>query len=321
DGDGDLNVDGAAATLGQSWSEPTAHVIKTSTSTAENVFLMAGGYDENQDKPLYVYDPVDPDPDMSQYRADTDTYGRAVFAVNYLTGAVSKLNVNAGNFSDMTHCIVDVQGFDTNGNMITNRVYAGDLGGNIFAFEDDDGDGTWSRRKFFSSSETDSVQRKIFYAPDAIEELFGQKLAEKKGWFIRLDQNAGEKVTSSMLVYNGVVYFTTYTPDTGTPPSDPCETVSGHGLSRLYALNYQTGEAAFEWSDVEETDNTEDHNIVHKGRLDRSMIIGTSIASAPVIAMLRGGPEMYIAGEDKIGHQSIDETKKLRTFFWRQLNN
>ncbi len=377
DGDGDTVVDGSDATLGQSWSEPTAHVIKTSSSTTETVFLMAGGYDVNQDKE--PYDPVDPPADP---RASTDTYGRAVFTINYLTGAVSKLDFNAGNYSDMTHCIVDVSGFDSNGNTYTNRVYAGDLGGNIFAFEDDDGDGTWSRRKFFSSSAIDGVQRKIFYAPDAVEEIFGemtffgtgdranpegtavenriyaiknywedltgfttltesdlydatedlialakptdqalerQKLAEKKGWFIKLDQNTGEKVTSPMLVFNGVVYFTTYAPDTGTPPSDPCETVSGHGQARLYALNYATGEAAFDWSNIVETDG--DGNTVNIGRSDRSKIIGTSIASAPVIAILKGALRMYTGVPKGVLTGTVGTTAALNTFFWRQMNN
>jgi type IV pilus assembly protein PilY1 len=386
DGDHDGILDGDNAMLGQSWSEPTVQKIRPSTgSDPETVFLMAGGYDTNQDKPIYVYDPVDPDPDMSLYRADNDTKGRAVFTINVLTGAVSKLNVNAGNYSAMTHCIVDVSGFDTNGNGITNRVYAGDLGGNVFAFEDDNGDGSWSRRMFFSASAVDSVQRKIFYAPDAVEETYGEMiffgtgdradpegtavvnriyavknhwedgstfstlnesnlydatedlivlgnasqqteareaLATGNGWFIRLDQNAGEKVTSPTTVFNGVVYFTTYTPESGsTDPSDPCEVVSGRGQARLYALNYKTGEAAFEWSDIAETDNTDDHNVVNKGKYDRSKIIGTSIASAPVVAVLQGGPQIYIGVEGGVKKEDPNVTKAMETFFWRQLNN
>jgi type IV pilus assembly protein PilY1 len=380
DGNGDNTADGIGATLGQSWSEPTVQTINTSSSTTEKVFLMAGGYDANQDKPVYVYDPADPGPpDMSQFRADTDTVGKSVFTVNVTTGAISKLNVNAGYYSDMTHCIVDASGFDANGNGITNRVYAGDLGGNVFAFEDDNGDGTWSQRKFFSASEADSVQRKIFYAPDAVEETYGEMiffgtgnranptetsvvnriyaiknhwedpfttlnennlydatddkialgtdqekvtaqdaLVNGNGWFIRLE-NLGEKVTSAVVVYNGVVYFTTYSPDSGTPPADQCEVVSGQGQARLYALNYKTGEAAFEWSDIAETDAL--GNTVSKGKLDRSMIIGTSIASAPAIAILEGGPQIYIGVQGGVKQINPSVTQNMQTFFWRQLNN
>jgi type IV pilus assembly protein PilY1 len=390
DGNGNGVIDGTEAgsdntVLGESWTEPTIQKISTSSSTTETVFLMAGGYDTNQDKPIYVYDPADPNPDMSQYRANNDTKGKAVFTIDVSTGAVSKLNVNAGYYSDMTNCIVDASGFDSNGNGITNRVYAGDLGGNMFAFEDDNSDGTWSYRKFFSASAVDNVQRKIFYAPDAVEESYGEMiffgtgdranpnntsvvnriyaiknhwedpstfttltenslydatddlivkgtdgttgtkagaraaLENGNGWFIQLDQNAGEKVTSPVLVFNGVVYFTTFTPESATPPTDQCEVVSGQGQARLYALNYKTGEAAFEWSDLAETDAA--GNTVTKGRWDRSKIIGTSIASAPVVAILQGGPQIYIGVQGGVQQINPNVTQNMVTFFWRQLSN
>jgi type IV pilus assembly protein PilY1 len=376
--------------LGQSWSDPTIQTIRTSGTTTETVFLLAGGYDTNQDKPFYVYDPLEPNPDMTPYRADTDSVGKAVFTVNVSTGVISKLNVNAGYYSGMTHSIVDVSGFDTNGNGITNRVYAGDMGGNIFAFEDD-GTGNWSYRKFFSApvdyTTTIPIQpitRKIFYAPDAVEESYGEMiffgtgnradptetdlvnriyaiknhwetlstfntltendlydatddtialgtdgptgtkaaaqeaLSTGNGWFIRLE-NTGEKVTSPVVVFNGVVYFTTYTPESGSTGNGTCDVVSGQGTARLYALNYKTGEAAFEWSDVAETDAS--GNTVSKGKLDRSKIIGTSIASAPVIAILQGGPQIYIGVQGGVQQLNPSVTKNMETFFWRQLNN
>jgi len=385
DGNNDIIPDGDGALLGQSWSEPTTHTIKKSSgSDKETVFLLAGGYDENQDKPL----PANPPTILSTERAENDTIGRAVFTINVETGVLSKLDVNAGYYSAMTHSIVDVSGFDSNGNGITNRVYAGDLGGNMFAFDDDDGDGTWSQRKFFSAPvEASTARRKIFYSPDAVEETYGEmiffgtgdradpegssvvnrvyaiknnwedlstfttlsesdlydatldliilgslteqanahtQLADKDGWFIKLDQNTGEKVTSPVVVFNGVAYFTTYTPESGPAPDpsvDPCEVVSGRGVARLYALNYKTGEAAFEWSDIEETDGTDEHNVVPKGRWDRSKIIGTSIASAPVIAILEGGPQIYIGVEGGVKKEDPDVTKTMETFFWRQINN
>ena len=367
DGDGIDGVDGINANLGQSWCMPTVHKIKTS-SGSDTVFLLGGGYDTNQD--------------LSTPTA-SDTLGRAVFTIKVPDGAISTLNFNAGNYTDMTHCFVDVSGFDSTGNGYTNRVYAGDLGGCIFAFEDDDQDGTWSRRKFFSASADDSIQRKIFYAPDAIEEHFGEMiffgtgdradpekttvvnriyaiknswedlatfttltesdltdvtdnlivlgtdtqktevreaLANSKGWYIRLE-NSGEKVTSSVTVFNGVVYFTTYTPESGGggEGEDPCVVVSGRGQARLYALNYKTGEAAFEYS--EETETDAEGNVVTQGKLDRSKVIGTSIASAPSIAVLEGGPRMYIGVEGGILTQNPNVTAALNTYYWRQIND
>jgi type IV pilus assembly protein PilY1 len=370
DGDNNGSADGADATLGQSWSAPTVRELKTS-SGSETVFLMAGGYDDNQDKdPSHPTDP----------QAPSDSEGRAVFTVKVSDGTIGKLNVNAGYYADMTHSIVDVAGFDANGNGYTNRVYAGDLAGNIFAFEDDNGDGIWSSRKLFSASAVDGVKKKIFYSPDAVGESYGEMiffgtgdranpegtgvvnriyaiknewtgtgfstltesdlldvtdnlivlgdatqraqaaldLANRKGWYIRLE-NLGEKVTSFVTVFKGVVYFTTYTPESGgPPPADPCVDVSGRGEARLYAVNYKTGEAAFEWSDLFEEDG--ENNEVSKGKYDRTTIIGTSIASAPVIAVLRDGPQIYIGVEAGIGSFNPNVTKAMETFFWRQID-
>ncbi|MBW2089693.1 MAG: hypothetical protein JRI37_12055 [Deltaproteobacteria bacterium] len=353
DGDGNGSADGIAATLGQSWCQPTTHTIKTSTGS-DDVFLLGGGYDTNQDQTT---------------PSATDTVGRAVFAIKISDGAISSLNVNAGYYTDMTHCFVDVAGFDTTGNGYTNRVYAGDLGGTVFAIEDDNGDGTWSRRKLFSASAHDGVQRKIFYSPDAVAETFGEMiffgtgdradpekttvvnriyavendwedpgtfttitesdltdltdnlialgteqekldtleaLSNSKGWFIKLE-HPGEKVTSAITVFDSVVYFTTYEPESGGGGGgDPCAVVSGRGTARLYALDYKTGVSAFEYSEVGH---------------DRCIIIGTSMASAPVIAVLKSGPELYIGVEGGVYHRKAGSGKGLNTYYWRQLND
>ncbi|UCG06194.1 MAG: hypothetical protein JSV83_20145 [Desulfobacterales bacterium] len=175
--------------LGQSWSKPQKLTITTNVTintdacflTIENdvtdVFLLAGGYDNNQDLET-------PNP--------TDAVGRAIFAVNIISGQlIGAINFNAINQPElgMSHSIVDVSGFDHDGDGIVSRIYAGDLGGNIFAFKDDQlqeitvcskpvyryvADGVWEiRRKLFNAS-ADGVQRKILYAPDAVEESFGE---------------------------------------------------------------------------------------------------------------------------------------------------
>ena len=365
DGDGNGSVDGINAALGQSWCTPTVHKLKTS-SGSDTVFLMGGGYDANQDQDT---------PNTS------DSVGRAVFAIKVSGGAISTLNLNAGYYTDMTHCIVDVAGFDSNGNGYTNRVYAGDLGGHVFAFEDDNGDGTWSRRKLFSAS-ADGTQRKIFYSPDAVEESFGEMiffgtgdradpeetgvvnriyaiknswenpatfttltesdltdvtdnmivlgnetqraevreaLSNSNGWYIQLE-NSGEKVTSSVTVFNGAVYFTTYTPESGSSGSeDPCVAVSGRGQARLYALNYKTGQASHDYSNIAETDG--EGNTVTLGKLDRSKVIGTSIASRPSIAVLEGGPRLFVGVEGGVLSEDPNIPFALKPYYWRQINN
>ena len=176
--------------LGQSWSRPQPAVVATNVSvsesgapptctvtvgnTVEDVFLIPGGYDSNQDL---------------ETPAATDAVGRALFAVQVSNGQlISGLNFNAVDHSSlgMTHSIVDVSGIDHDGDGIVSRIYAGDLSGNIFAFKDDEvmsfcsgtktrsiANGVWSAQKLFSASAADGIQRKILYAPDVVGEDFG----------------------------------------------------------------------------------------------------------------------------------------------------
>ena len=174
--------------LGQSWSRPEKATVATSSTVAASgcgvnitvnsadVFLVAGGYDNNQDaEPPNVADSV----------------GRAVFAVNTATGQVlNNLKFSAATHPGlgMTHSVLDLSAFDHDNDGIATRIYFGDLGGNVFAFKDDQQvsytvcektitrsvvDGTWAGKKLFNAS-ADGVQRKILYAPDAVEEGFGE---------------------------------------------------------------------------------------------------------------------------------------------------
>jgi type IV pilus assembly protein PilY1 len=165
--------------LGQSWSRPEKATIATGStvtttgcdvniavSTAD-VLLLGGGYDTNQDQAT---------PSAS------DTEGRAVFAVNLTTGALMNNPKFTPASLGMTHSVVDVAGFDHDGDGIVSRIYFGDMGGNLFALRDDQEftacsikksvvDGTWTGAKLFNAS-ADNVKRKIFYAPDAVAETY-----------------------------------------------------------------------------------------------------------------------------------------------------
>jgi type IV pilus assembly protein PilY1 len=374
DFDNDGSADGTTANLGQSWVTPTVHKIKTGISTTlyDDVLLLAGGYDTNQDLDV---------------PAAVDTVGKSVFAVDVTDGTVSSLNFNAAISSGMNNCIVDVMGFDSNGDSYTNRVYAGDLAGNIWAFEDDDsapadtsigGDGNWSMREFFSAGAIDGVQRKIFYSPDVVAEYGGEDmvffgtgdradpeetgvvnriyairnnwehpstfqtlteddlvnvtdnliqlgdeaekeavrsaLENKRGWYFELE-DSGEKIISSVIVYDKVLYFTTYTPESSSSSSssDPCATITGRGVARFYAVDYLTGGAVKNYNLTEETDG--EGETVEFGKLDRSKTIGTSIASAPVIAVLPGGPFIYIGVEGGIEKENPITSLSMHPFY------
>ncbi|MEE8416606.1 MAG: PilC/PilY family type IV pilus protein [Desulfobacterales bacterium] len=370
---------GTEIPLGQSWVTPQAATLQKDASTTEDVFLLAGGYDTNQDL---------------ETPTATDSVGRAVFSVNVSTGVLSSLNFHHGNFSDMTHSIVSLSGVDHDNDGITSRLYAGDLGGNMFAFKDDEDDennpgnpvtdGTWSKRRLFSAS-ADGFQRKIQYAPDVVKEKFGETiffgtgdradsyetgvvnriyavknnwgddaadtnltesdlvnvtdnliqlgtaiqkeavqtaLDEKKGWFIELE-NLGEKVVSTPVVFGGVVYFTTYTPGPAggaIDPNDPCSGTTATGVGRLYAVDYKTGGSAHNWTTAEEIDQ-ETGDPTDLGKADRTKIVGYSMPSPPVIAILETGPKLYIGIEGGVDDVDPIPAPDLNIIYWRQLTN
>ncbi|MBW1981380.1 MAG: hypothetical protein JRJ12_09155 [Deltaproteobacteria bacterium] len=374
DGNNDGSADGPAARLGQSWSKPEIHDIKTGNAgnPVDTVFLLAGGYDPGED--------AEPPP-------SSDSVGKAVFAVRVTDGQVSIININGGNWTDaggtpvMTHAIVDLTGVDSNGDGFMNRIYAADLGGHLFAFRDDDYDGNWEKRKLFElpdslvvGAQTFTLGKKFFHAPDATEEVFGEYIfigtgdrahpmdtsytngfyviknywepigtfstitlsqlldvtqdliqvgtaAQKesiratlsdpnnKGWYIRLE-HLGEKMVSTPVVYDGGVYFTTYTPPDPTlfPPSDPCAEPN-KGTARLYALDYRTGAAVINF-DESNSDLTKE---------DRSVVIGESMPSSATIAVLQDTPTVLVGLQGGSKTLPASVTNDVHIYYWRQL--
>jgi type IV pilus assembly protein PilY1 len=173
--------------LGQSWSRPDKVTVATGSTVTTgacsvdiavataDVFLFGGGYDNNQDA-------LPP--------AAADTVGRAAFGVHMTTGSLlSGLKFSPATHPSLglSHSVVDVSGFDHDGDGIVSRIYFGDLGGHVFALRDDQlqsysltcgrtltksvVDGSWSGVKLFNAS-ADGVQRKVIYAPDAVAETY-----------------------------------------------------------------------------------------------------------------------------------------------------
>ena len=181
--------------LGQSWSRPDKITVATGstvTTTAPgcglnvavstaDVFLFGGGYDVNQDQPT---------------PAAADTEGRGVFGVNMATGAVlSGLKFTPATHTSLglTHSVVDVSGFDHDGDGIASRIYFGNLAGGVFALRDDQPqtftvcgqpvtrsivDGTWTGMKLFQTPDSNGRKLKVLYAPDAVAELYPPGVGE-----------------------------------------------------------------------------------------------------------------------------------------------
>jgi type IV pilus assembly protein PilY1 len=180
--------------LGQSWARPDKITVATGstvTNTADcglnvavttaDVFLFGGGYDINQDQPT---------------PAATDTEGRGVFGVNMATGAVlSGLKFTPATHTSLglTHSVVDVSGFDHDGDGIVSRIYFGNLAGGVFALRDDQPqtftvcgqpvtrsvvDGVWTGMKLFQTPDSNGRKLKVLYAPDAVAELYPPGVGE-----------------------------------------------------------------------------------------------------------------------------------------------
>ncbi len=152
---------------------------------------------------------------------------------------------------------------------------------------------------------------------EAEKQAVKTSLESGNGWFIRLE-NLGEKVVSSPRVYGGVVYFTTYTPDTsGGGGGDPCAASTVRGVARMYAVNYKTGASVAEFSSDVEIDG--DGNTVDLGKKDRVIAIGTAIPSAPVIAILEGGARIFVGVEGGIVSLPTVVTPDMYRYYWHQI--
>jgi len=139
------------AELGETWSEPQFGVVKTTDSdtTGTPVFFIGGGYSSD------------------------NSSGRAVIAVDVLTGAVVKKFTAGMNYSFPGAVLV----IDENDNGFVDKVYAGDLGGQMWRFAKfTDGGGSplgfpncneninsWTGQVFFKTD--DHNARKFFYPP------------------------------------------------------------------------------------------------------------------------------------------------------------
>ncbi len=379
-----------AEPLGQSWGRPQIVSIANGPASSRKVFLLPGGYDTNQD---------------ARVPAHRDTMGRAVFSVELESGRLGGFKFYSdGDGSDMTHCIVDLIGIDPDGDGVTDSIYAPDLGGNIFAFNDMKGDGTWRKLRLFNAS-SDGVHRKIFHSPDVVrivgDPVPGDDVAELKigemvyfgtgdrahpeenkvknrfyaiknywwdadrfdtitdhvdtngdgdlhdatqnlivqgtsderdaaeteienrlGWFIELAAE-GEKVVSSPVVYNQTVYFTTYAP----PPENKVETEDechrhgdATGIARLYGVDYKDARAVHDnWSSMREYRPESGEEIKTGGKADRSLVIGRSMPSAPLIAIRDGVAMLYVGVEGDLLSFAPKQAVEMNMYYWREL--
>lgn len=143
------------AEMGQSWSSPLIGKIKYGGSD-KWAFFIGGGYDPNQDNL-----PVTKD----------DTKGCAIYVVDVLTGSLIWKYSVADNARMKYSIPSDISRVDTNADGRIDRLYVGDIGGQIWRFDVGDSSPTnWTGKCIFDSNDPPPPsgvdRRKIFYPPD-----------------------------------------------------------------------------------------------------------------------------------------------------------
>lgn len=121
----------------------------------------------------------------------------------------------------------------------------------------------------------------------------------KKGYYINLTNTSGERVTEPSALVNGVVYFTSFAPNTTS--------CGAGGSSWLYAAKFRSG-AAYD-------SDSNDGNDTANGR---STSMGDGITARPVIDIVNG--KVLIQGSDTRIHVSdtFGTIRQLVVRSWRQ---
>ncbi|MBL8472442.1 MAG: hypothetical protein JNM98_11635 [Rhodocyclaceae bacterium] len=148
----------------------------TSTATYTLALIGGGGYDLNQDAATV---------------SSQDTMGRALFVINARTGALIRKLANGvpsasgGTLAGVDWSIpsdVSVLNSDQDGQALTDRLYVGDMAGNLWRFDVGASDpATWKGKQLAALSSSSSLtanspQRKIFFPPVAVKLQFkGQR--------------------------------------------------------------------------------------------------------------------------------------------------
>jgi type IV pilus assembly protein PilY1 len=132
-------------------------------------------------------------------------------------------------------------------------------------------------------------------------------LKTKSGWFIKLE-NEGEKCLSNTMVFAGVAYYSTFSPDSGDI-TDKC--FLAEGIARLYEVNYKTGNAAFNLDLTNDTGET----VISK--TDRTAVIGTAIPSGVIITFIKGVSTAYIGVGGGVIIPKLASSKSVFPFSWR----
>ncbi len=153
--------------------------------------------------------------------------------------------------------------------------------------------------RFYAIKDVNAVQTFVTSnLRDVTSTIFNPSDTERNGWYVQFP--AGEKMLSDSLVFEGVIYFTTYTP----PASGNICDMSG--IAKLYAINYVTGKGM--WTE--------------EGQ--RSKVIGSGVSSVQVsINPVSGEGELFavtsVGGTQKVDKPVLPPISETELLYWRDM--
>ena len=145
--------------MGQSWSSPLMGKIKYGAGDKWVIFI-GGGYDNTRQDSLPVSNPT-----------NGDTHGKGIYVVDVLTGNLIWKYTQTNNAQMKYSIPSDIARIDTYGAGRVDRLYMGDMGGQLWRFDIGDPDpANWTAKRIFNANDplpsAGVDMRKIFYPPD-----------------------------------------------------------------------------------------------------------------------------------------------------------
>jgi Tfp pilus tip-associated adhesin PilY1 len=326
--------------VGQSWSEPVIGKVKREVGAElyeRWVAFIGAGFDS------------------------TNNTGKAFFVVDIKTGDIIK---EFSGLTGMTYSFASPPtAVDTNSDGFIDKVYIGDLGGQMWVFDvsfdqtTKKSESQWTGRRLFTPP---SSAYRIYYQPVVAFDRYGTAWvyfgtgdrehptdlsgpterfyairdngvgnypraetdltdvtssntftpASQTGWYIQLAKSANqsEKVLTKPVVFNKLVYFTTYTYTSG---GNPC---SVPGEAKLYIVEYLSGGGALGVDDSTDLEGSPSQQ--------RSVTIGPGAPSSPVISVDSKGQASVTVGttgDQILSTKIFSPSKSKEILYWREV--
>ncbi|MGK2905149.1 MAG: pilus assembly protein [Desulfuromonadales bacterium] len=175
----------------------------------------------------------------------------------------------------------------------------------------------------------EEYRSRLYSSPAATSNPFNADSEYTYGWYIKLDGtdriesgDPGEKMLAQPTVFNGEVFFSTYQLDTGSRAGCAAGNL---GISRLYHLNYKTGEAVMNYDIYNDSISTTNDRAMSTRadgspailqRTDRVRTIGEGIPSGIVTIIDASGKIVQlISSSDRVESSSSLDNKGIVPIF------